>query len=546
MEEKYRKLLQATLEVEAFFEDFDDYFQVSDFDIWKEHDSNEPEHGSVTVFDFSNGDKAQITELNSSTELRHYFSQASPALSSSNSTTQPPKPTRRLFLLEGLDPRLVDVLGSQLGVPPMVFISQAASPGTIDLTDADGFLHDPSQYWNVQVQQLHKLSDGFYTHRGRFWNEHATPKRLAGTFVKRAYSWSFTQHLVSFWSTKHSNNSWDAVLLVDPAWHATVFESTDRETRKHLPADPAFAIHHDEKALPRAPSASMHALPLSADQWSHPPPQKPSLMSMRARLVDLYTRFPHGATADPASAAAFCKGFVFSLWEMTIRCLQWRYIALWDEEVFRSYHHHDVQWRRADFQKMADQQLVTRRVKRDFFDVCRKLGVVGDGGNGRGGGVGVAGVGGGGGRGCKERSWGWLLERITVLDEQIGDMIVVYGQRSSVEESLTANSQARSVGRLTALAAVLVPFSIAAGICSMSDEYAAGKSRFWVFWAIAVPLASLLLIWVFLVKRSPTQQFKSTLYAFRRWGSCVFIKANRLRSENREAMELPVWSDGEH
>lgn len=178
MEEQYRKLLQATLEVEAFFEDFDDYFQVSDYDIWKEHDNNEPEHGSVTVFDFSNAEKAQITELNSSTELRHYFSKPSPALSSSSSTVQPSKPARRLFVLEGLDPRLVDVLGSQLGVPPMVFISQAASPGTIDLTDADGFLHDPAQYWNVQVQQLHKLSDGFYNaHRGgSFWNGGATPQ----------------------------------------------------------------------------------------------------------------------------------------------------------------------------------------------------------------------------------------------------------------------------------------------------------------------------------------------------------------------------------
>lgn len=537
MEEQYHKLLQATLEVEAFFEDFDDYFQVSDYDIWKEHNSNEPEHGSVTVFDLSNGEKAQITQLNSSTELRQHFSKASPA--------QPPKPTRRLFLLEGLDPRLVDVLGSQLGVPPMVFISQAASPGTIDLTDADGFLHNPSQYWNVQVQQLHKLSEGFYTHRGSFWNEHATPKRLAGIFVKRAYSWSFTQHLVSFWSSKHdSSDSWDALILVDPAWDATVFQSTDRKTRKHLASDPAFAVRHDEKALPRAPSACMDALPQDPTQWSQPPPPKPSLMSMRERLVDLYTRFPHNATEDPESAAAFCKGVVFSLWEMTIRCLEWRYIALWDEEVFRSYHHHDVQWRGADFQKMADQQLVTRRVKRDFFDVCRKLGVGDERGNGRGGGVGAVGVGGGGGGGCKERSWGWLLERITVLDEQIGDMIMVYGQRSSVEESLIANNQARSVGRLTALATVLVPFTIAAGIFSMSDEYAAGKSKFWVFWAIAVPLASLLLIWVFLVKRSPSQLLKAIFSAFQRSSFGISRKFSELSGERRAG--LPRWRDKDH
>lgn len=183
---------------------------------------------------------------------------------------------------------------------------------------------------------------------------------------------------------------------------------------------------------------------------------------------------------------------------------------------------------------MADQQLVARRVKRDFFDVCRKLGVVGDG---------VTRVG-CGRRGCKERSWGWLLERITVLDEQIGDMIVVYGQRSSVEESLTANNQARSVGRLTALATVLVPFTIAAGIFSMSDEYAAGKSRFWVFWAIAVPLASVLLVWVFLVKRSPTQLLKSGISLSRRCGYNVIRKVNGLGDDSRrQRTELPIWRD---
>lgn len=192
---------------------------------------------------------------------------------------------------------------------------------------------------------------------------------------------------------------------------------------------------------------------------------------------------------------------------------------------------------------MADQQLVTRRVKRDFFDVCRKLGVVDERGSGRAaGGVGAAGVGGGGG-GYKERSWGWLLERITVLDEQIGDMIVVYGQRSSVEESLIANNQARSVGRLTALATVLVPFTISAGIFSMSDEYAAGKSKFWVFWAIAVPLASLLLIWVFLVKRSPTQLLKNGISLSRRCGHNFIKKVSGLGDDSREGTGLPVWRD---
>lgn len=94
-------------------------------------------------------------------------------------------------------------------------------------------------------------------------------------------------------------------------------------------------------------------------------------MSIRLRLLNLYARFPHGATADPSSATKFCCGVVFSLWELTIRAVEWRYIHLWDEEMSRSFHNADDAWRRDDFQKMSDQQLVSRRLKKDFYDVCR-------------------------------------------------------------------------------------------------------------------------------------------------------------------------------
>ncbi|GME22366.1 hypothetical protein MMC19_006276 [Neofusicoccum parvum] len=52
-----------------------------------------------------------------------------------------------------------------------------------------------------------------------------------------------------------------------------------------------------------------------------------------------------------------------------------------------------------------------------------------------------------------------------------------------------STSLRRSVGRLTALATVLVPFTLAAAVFPMSGDLAAGESRFWVFWAVAIPLA---------------------------------------------------------
>lgn len=259
----------------------------------------------------------------------------------------------------------------------------------------------------------------------------------------------------------------------------------------------------------------MDALPHDASSWGAAPAissNKPPLMSIRLRLKDLYARFPHNATAEPASATQFSHSIIFSLWELTIRAVEWRYIALWDEEMSRSFQLHNGQWRRDDFQKMSDQQLVSRRLKKDFYDVCRKLGVHG---------TTTAAT-----PHHKARSWGWLLERITILDEQIGDMIVVYGQRSSVQESKIANDQARSVGRLTALATVFVPFTVTAGVFSMSDDFAAGGDKFWVFWAVAVPLAGVLLVWVLLAKRSVTQLLKALMSFLRRTLLSLSRKAN--------------------
>lgn len=446
---------------------------------------------------------------------------------------QQSSPMRRLFVLEGLDPRFTDILGSRLKIPPSVFIAQASGPGSIDITDADGYLHDSSQYWNVQVQQLHRLAEGFYTHAGSFWKENVTPKRRAGTFVKRPFSWSFMTHLVSFWSTKYDEESWDAVILVDPEWEATVYEHIKTKTRMPILNNPNFDVQHDEKSLPIAPHIGMDALSSDPSTWSTNTKTRPPLMSIRLRLRDLYARFPHGATADPGSATGFCGGVVFSLWELTIRAVEWRYIHLWDEEMSRSFNHADDPWRRDDFQKMSDQQLVSRRLKKDFYDVCRKLGVTNDS-------TAVGGGGGGGGH-HKGRSWGWLLERITVLDEQIGDMIMVYGQRSSVQESRIANSQARSVGRLTALATVLVPFTLTAGIFSMSDEFAAGQKFFWVFWAVAIPLATVLLVWVFLVKRSPTQLLEALVGLLRRSLQAILRKVREARRGRGRKGELPTW-----
>ena len=100
----------------------------------------------------------------------------------------------------------------------------------------------------------------------------------------------------------------------------------------------------------------------------------------------------------------------------------------------------------------------------------------------------------------ERQSWHALRSHAHTLHARFAATLATYEQRAAIEQSLMANKQsvlsdeqsllanrqARSVGRLSALATVLVPFSVVAGIFSMSGRFAAGGDLFWVFWILAV------------------------------------------------------------
>lgn len=90
----------------------------------------------------------------------------------------------------------------------------------------------------------------------------------------------------------------------------------------------------------------------------------------------------------------------------------------------------------------------------------------------------------------EEADWRSLHDEGRSLEAKFDNMIEEYVQETSIQQS-------RSVGRLTALATILVPCSIIAGIFSMSDEYLVGKKLFWVFWAVALPVVGIFALAVF-------------------------------------------------
>jgi hypothetical protein len=84
-------------------------------------------------------------------------------------------------------------------------------------------------------------------------------------------------------------------------------------------------------------------------------------------------------------------------------------------------------------------------------------------------------------------AWKALRDGVAGLTGKLNDLIEVYIQASTLQESQMANEQARNIGRLTTVATILLPITVCTGIFSMSGDFLAGESKFWVFWAWAVP-----------------------------------------------------------
>jgi hypothetical protein len=80
------------------------------------------EEGRAAVIEFRDGTRPSIQPLETSRALRRYLTRYPPC--SSDIPVH-----RRVFLLEGLPKKFIEVLGSKLGVPPSFFAAHWAGPG---------------------------------------------------------------------------------------------------------------------------------------------------------------------------------------------------------------------------------------------------------------------------------------------------------------------------------------------------------------------------------------------------------------------------------
>jgi hypothetical protein len=120
----------------------------------------------------------------------------------------------------------------------------------------------------------------------------------------------------------------------------------------------------------------------------------------------------------------------------------------------------------------------------------------------------------------------WLKMRLSACSGEYqaitGDIAAlsnIVTSNKAVEESQRAAEEAKRTTEISVYAFVLIPLSFMAGLFGMSDEYLPGGTKFWIFWAVAIPfdLFTLALLWLtrkFLAK-------KFTLREMRHWPKAI-------------------------
>jgi hypothetical protein len=209
-------------------------------------------------------------------------------------------------------------------------------------------------------------------------------------------------------------------------------------------------------------------------------------------LIELYPLRERPSTSDPNSCVDYVRILVLSTWTARIRAMESRLVkeqlalsivdlsrARAEVKVPTTYERSWTRpWHPRDFARLVQAKSSLEALDWELRRNMDALGI-----------------------GCSSDSsrtteaweadaWQGLHVVIGDLKARLDVMLQAYMQSISVRETSDANEQARHVGYLTSLATIFIPLSFVAAVFSMGGDFAAGESRFWVYWAVAVPVAA--------------------------------------------------------
>jgi hypothetical protein len=94
--------------------------------------------------------------------------------------------------------------------------------------------------------------------------------------------------------------------------------------------------------------------------------------------------------------------------------------------------------------------------------------------------------------------WDYILTNLEALRDRMDNVAETSVALLGILESRKSLQEATDVGRLTRLGMIFLPLSFTAAIFSMGSDYAPGSTKFWVYFAIGIPLTLFILFLAFM------------------------------------------------
>ncbi|KAF4461192.1 hypothetical protein FALBO_12018 [Fusarium albosuccineum] len=465
--------------------------------------------GRVALIKFQNDAKPSVEVFTNLEKLRRHFTDP----------VSPHAPTcSRMFVLEGLPRNFIHLLGSRLKVPPSFFAEHWVKPGEF----VGSLLNHTPRYYNNHSRFTLAFPKLHWAQIKQKPGERKDPTYLAESSIYTELNyitlfgeckdplWSFEN--MSFWRAgKDADERWDgkldsffvtylnslylhllALLLVDPP-----LLRVDPPLKNYIiKAKSRGNVPEYREVEPKDPNLLDTARDDITQDGSWYPPfpediatETPKMESMFADIVSLYPFRQCQSDSNPIKsldAIDICRQLVLSAWTARLRIMeaevvrkQFYFSTRVDPSDFNPDTWLDKSWTRAwterDFGGLVRAKNTLEATEMRLFYTIDALKRSGDSHAGKE---------------WEADAWHSLQIALQTLKTRVNLMLEAYTQSVSVRES-------KQVGFLTSLAALFVPISLIAAVFSMGGNYAADQPKFYVFWAISLPIMVLACLYLF-------------------------------------------------
>lgn len=274
-----------------------------------------------------------------------------------------------------------------------------------------------------------------------------------------------------------------AIIIVNPPLGSSVLCGNSGEDRRRVYHDPEMALFDPRPTLHQeGPWHPLYQFPTALSQnsaeWRHEPASSPEPPSLFDEMLRIYQQEIFTSTSNLNTCTEICRRLILSEWTARLRIIEAQIVR---ERVRMSVGKvvlpRDTKasriltwrrpWQQDDFNRLTRATAVLEtidaelRSNQDALGInTAKIQVVSP---------------------WEEDAWNSSREAVQWELSMVKNTLETYMQSVSVRQSLNA-------GYLTSMATIFIPVSLIAAVFSMGGDFAAGKSLFWVFWVIAIPV----------------------------------------------------------